>query len=607
MQSLLASLPSTGVSVQPGLQPVLDCCAAFEDYKVPEGDDPVSVVVALMDLSTLIARKSGSVPATPEGQEPVSAWEAPATAFSKWAEVSKLRCCGKSLQMIINAPSPETPWNYKKMLAPEYHSFALALQKAASLKDDAEALGRDVPEFEDVTKRLTLFEAVTSALDADWMKGPAIDPLFSELKTQYESFLRLFQSTSNSLLKDFEDTHFPVLQAFIDSYSPVAVAAEKWQMNGVSAVFTDKKDETRESLEQLIAAKGNVGVVMGFLESFCSHVSSSAALNEIIGKAKALYKTGSSLIKEADRIGGILLVGAVLWNTDSKPEDAKATLDMAKSSFDTVKEKLPAKMQKLLGELLKLSGEEAAAGNDAKEKPEKKAEKTPGRKRRAAVNLVDEDEAEKPKESKRSKDGKDGKDRKKEKLDKSDKSEKLDKEKPEKPQKRKKRAVEVLSDGDASWSPQIFWGPAQGFARALLLWSDAVPLWSTVVPISFLHMDGAADRRECQVQVKVCNCSAATFPSPTAGFIFEIAVLIQTLDFRLFNFHIQNLARNTTPGHLNSCSLVWCICVVRFQGSTTLGCGAKKCLVLVKTVFKSAAWQLYWQLELKFNLNAQFP
>ena len=414
------------------MQAVLDCYDAFKNFKAPEGDDEINHVLALMDLSSTIAQKSQ--PSIAQGQDPNTGMLPAVAKMHEWSRAVQRQCCAKSLKMILTAPSPETPWNYKKMLAPEYQPFALALQKAAGLKDDVDALSAEVTDLEEVTKRLALFEAVSSALDASWMKGPEVDPLFQELKTSYESFLRLFLTTCSAALKDFQDTHFPVLQKFIDQYSQVASAAEKWQMNPVSQVFTDKQDVTKEDLEQLLAAKENVGVVMGSLQTFCGHVSSSAALNEVIAKAKGLYKTGSGFIMEANRIAGILLIGAVLWNGESKPEDAKATLEMAHTSFDTSKDSLPVKMQKLLADLLKGEGGGAAA------EPEKAPEKTPGRKRRTGKGLPDEPKA---KEAKRSKDGKDAKekDSKKEKQDK-DKNQKKEKAAP----KRKAKKGEDASD-----------------------------------------------------------------------------------------------------------------------------------------------------------------
>ena len=426
LEAVLASFPSTGASMKLGVQAVLECCAAFQSYKAPEGDDPGAHVMAMLDLAAIVWKKCGEL-SIPEGQDRESGMLPAARAMCKWSQVLQHVCFAKSLDLIINAPSPETPWNYKKMLPLQHQAFARALQQAAGLKDDMEALSSSgMPDLEEVTKRLALFETVTSALDASLMAEDNVDPLFKDLKATFENFVALFLKSAETALSDFEETHFPVIHGFIGNYTAVAQAAEKWQMTPVASVFTDKHDETKEALEQLMAAKENLGGVMGSLETFCAHISSGKALVDLVAKAKGMYKAGVGFIKEADRIGGILLVGAVLYNNGSA-EDAKATLDMANKTFGTRKDTLPLKVQKMLGDSLKLPHDDAA---DAKDK--QPAPKTPGRKRNAPSSaLVEDKPAKDPKKAKTK--GKD--ESKKEKAEKAEKADKAEKRKRKKAEK----------------------------------------------------------------------------------------------------------------------------------------------------------------------------
>ena len=288
------------------------------------------------------------------------------SAFLEWADVVQRVCSAKSLQIMLANPTPKVPWNYQKMLPAEYYPLAMSLQKASNIQDRLVLLKQDSPDLEEGIKDLALVETVWSALGSSCLSKDMdeVDPMFRDTKARFTEFVEAYTAAMQKGLTDFEETHFPSFQNFNHKFEPVVQAAEKWQMGPVAWAFTDQYEQTKEALEQLMAAKDNVRCLMEAIKSLCGHNGSFKALVDLVNQAKGLYKNAHALVTEADMTAGILMMGCVLYN-GSSAKDAKATFEMAHSSFGTKKENLPAKMQRLYADLVKdkdanVKGEEAA-------------------------------------------------------------------------------------------------------------------------------------------------------------------------------------------------------------------------------------------------------
>lgn len=400
---MLAQFECTKILAEPGVQAAIECVGLLKAYKPPEQSDAVPHILAMMDLASSIA-KVCSLQSAEDGQEPAGMMVA-CSALLKWATSVQKMCCAKALEIVIANPSPEVPWNYQKMLLPEYHTLAMSLQKTSGLLENLAVLKQDNPDLEERIKELSLVETVWSALKSSGMDKEDVDPMFKALKSQFTEFVALYLTAAQKGLSDFQETHFPTFQKFNAQYEPVATAAEKWQMGPVAWAFTDQHDQTKESLEQVIAAKQNVECILTALKTFCGHSAGFKDLTDVISIAKEVYKNLVCLVNDSNRIAAILMIGCALY-TGCSPQDAKATYDMAHSSFGVTKESLPAKMQKLLADLMKTDG-------DSKEKAATAA--TPTRVPKKRKTDAAEDKGERKKRDK-------GK--AKEKTEKTDKKEK---------------------------------------------------------------------------------------------------------------------------------------------------------------------------------------
>ena len=261
------------------------------------------------------------------------------------------------------------------------------------------------------------------------------DARFQPLKDQFQAFACAFVQSVDGCLSTLNQAHLSVFQEFQEKYGPVAAACEKWQVASSSEAFGSGYQATAASLEQVVAAQANVKPSMAALATFCSHGSGSdsSQFQEVLGKAKETHKNGMLLMKEAKRIGAIVVVAGVILKDNAAPEDAKATLDFAIKEFDLVKEALPAKMLKLVTDLIKATGisDEIPDQSDAQGQG--------GRKNKVRASSQAEGNTEEEanvskrarKEKKHDKD-KEKKKEKKDKKEKSDKADKADKVEPEK-------------------------------------------------------------------------------------------------------------------------------------------------------------------------------
>ena len=393
MQAVLAQFECTKIVPEPGVQAAIECLGLLKAYSVPEkSEDPVPHILGMMDLANSIAKicSSDSV----QGGDKSAGMIQSCDALLQWAESVKNQCCAKALEIVIANPSPEVPWNYQKMLLPQYHPLAMSLQKASGLSERLTMLKQENPDLEERIKELSLVESVWSALQSPCMAKEDVDPMFRDLKSSFSEFVEAHLSAAQKGLTDFQETHFPSFQKFNSDYEPVATASEKWQMGPVAWAFTDQHDQTKESLEQVMAAKQNVDCIMASLKTFCGHGAGFKGLADVINIGKEIYKTLVALIDETNRTAGILMIGCVIYNGCSV-KDAKSTYDVAHASFGTTKETLPTKMHKLLADLMKTSDENP---KDKQEKPAASTEK--GKKRKADA----EEKAERKKKEKKSKD-----------------------------------------------------------------------------------------------------------------------------------------------------------------------------------------------------------
>lgn len=278
------------------------------------------------------------------------------------------------------------------------------------------------------------------------------DARFQPLKDQFQAFACAFVQSIDSCLSTLNEAHLSVFEQFQEKYGPVATSCEKWQVAGSSEAFGPGYQATAASLEQVVAAQANVKPSMAALATFCSHGSGSESreFQEVLGKAKEIYKNGVLLMKEASRIGALVVVAGVILKDSATPEDAKATLDFAVKEFGLVKEALPAKMLKLVTDLIKAKG----ISDDIPDHRDPQGQG--GRKNRARASSQPEGkkEEEEEKVSKRArKEKKDDKD--KEKKDKKDKKERPEKsEKPDKVDKSEKPQPEKTGKKQRPSSPK---------------------------------------------------------------------------------------------------------------------------------------------------------
>lgn len=396
MLVVLASF-SPDIHMPAALTDALRCCKIFKDYKAPAGEDALPQILSMTGLASTVRVSLEAVDlkgSDQGGMIPACA------AIAAWCDSVEEMCSSKSMAMMIASPagpSPGTPWDYQKMLSPQYHSFLLALQQSGDVKGEIASLA---PDLEEMAKKLTLFETLQSAVAADWVAKDPVDPLLADTKLLFLEFVEVYIKTMDSALKELQETHFPTFQKFNDRFAPVTPCAEKWQMTSVAYVFNEQNDQTKESLEQLIAARENIKPAMAALKTLCGHVTSCKGLETVITEAKGVYKHGVGLTEESYQLGGILLIGAVLYNTQSTPADAKETLEMATQSFGIAKEKLPAKMQKLLSDVLR-AGDNGGSGSNSVKPP--KSPKPGARKRKEQSQPEEKGDKPKVKESKRSK------------------------------------------------------------------------------------------------------------------------------------------------------------------------------------------------------------
>ena len=273
MQQILGSFSFSGQTVEPGLGTVQRCCDAVKAY-LPPPEDIVAQIMAAMGLSQSIAA------ATTNQKETAS-------------EAGMNPVC----QAV-----PETPWDHKRLLSEEYHSFALALQGANGTTDF-----QDPMEVEGVIKCMPSFETMTSALQSPFLAVDSPDPLFIGLKEKFEHLTARFIDAADKSLTDIQDAHVPGFEAFMKQFDDVPPAVEKGNVTTITHHFLDEQSKTKEALEQLQAAKENAEPVLKGLETMCSHTSGSEPFTKIIATAKGLYKTVMSLSKNADQIAGLLL------------------------------------------------------------------------------------------------------------------------------------------------------------------------------------------------------------------------------------------------------------------------------------------------------------
>eukprot|EP00438_Fugacium_kawagutii_P002428 Skav218193 [mRNA] locus=scaffold6534:4354:5373:+ [translate_table: standard] len=309
-------------------------------------------------------------------------------------------CTAKALQLVLGAPSPKVPWDLKRMVSADFFPVAMCLQSASNVKADIKLLeNKEQPmELEDIVKKLSLFETVTSA---GKMEVLAKDPLFEQVCQDFKNFRIAFVNGVKLGLATFDATHLSILRNFAEKYSEVSSAAEKWQMAPVAFHFGDKYDETKEAIDQVIAAKGNMALPMSSLASLCSHGSMCKDLKAVIQDCVNMHKEGVSLTTKADMLGASMLVAALLLNGKSNSADAKATVEVMQKTFSMSRDKLPLKMQKLLTDLLKSDG-----GKD----PDTEAvgEKKPKRKKEKETDKKQKEKSEKPAKKAKVEKGKDG-------------------------------------------------------------------------------------------------------------------------------------------------------------------------------------------------------
>lgn len=279
-------------------------------------------------------------------------------------------CNARSLQLMAMTTSPSSTWDYKRMLSADYHPIAQSLQVAREVKDSDIAQS---PHLEDLIKHLPNFETVGSALKTDLLK----DPLFEDLGTNFKSFMTTYVQSLSDAVKMFDQAHLQQSRDFIAEFTPVAQACDKWQMSPVAAFFGENSDKTKESLDQVIAAKENMTGPMAALTSFCSHKTSNKDIAPVLGSCKDAHTESLTLSKQVDHIAGLVVVAALLLRGDPPPSsaDAKATQDMVAKTFGLTV--YPAKMQKLMGDLLKTKDapEKSEKQKEKSEKPEKKEKK----------------------------------------------------------------------------------------------------------------------------------------------------------------------------------------------------------------------------------------
>ena len=145
----------------------------------------------------------------------------------------------------------------------------------------------------------------------------------------------------------------------------------------MASFFNENQDETREALDQIIAAKSNAAGPMKALSQFCSHSTSCKDFKELIQQCGQLHKRSVDLASKANLTGSVLLAAALLLNTSSSPKDGKATQETMRKGFGITKEQLPNKLQKMFGDLVKSTAKAKGSGliKDKKEKQSKKKDK----------------------------------------------------------------------------------------------------------------------------------------------------------------------------------------------------------------------------------------
>lgn len=242
------------------------------------------------------------------------------------------------------------------------------------LKDSCKSESIDL---EDIVKSISNFESIGSALNNDFIQK---NTFFQSLVESFTEFRGAFLDSVKVAVKSFEDAHLAIFQQFLDKYECVLPAAEKWQMQPVASFFNENQDETREALDQIIAAKSNAAGPMKALSQFCSHSTSCKDFKELIQQCGQLHKRSVDLASKANLTGSVLLAAALLLNTSSSPEDGKATQETMRKGFGITKEQLPSKLQKMFGDLVKSTAEAKGSGS-AKDKKEKQSEKKDKRKR----------------------------------------------------------------------------------------------------------------------------------------------------------------------------------------------------------------------------------
>eukprot|EP00913_Durusdinium_trenchii_P028031 g26280.t1 len=162
------------------------------------------------------------------------------------------------------------------------------------LKDSCKSESIDL---EDIVKSISNFESIGSALNNDFIQK---NTFFQSLVESFTEFRGAFLDSVKVAVKSFEDAHLAIFQQFLDKYECVLPAAEKWQMQPVASFFNENQDETREALDQIIAAKSNAAGPMKALSQFCSHSTSCKDFKELIQQCGQLHKrTASRRLKAA--------------------------------------------------------------------------------------------------------------------------------------------------------------------------------------------------------------------------------------------------------------------------------------------------------------------